>query len=103
MNYGIIFSAWDWIFGTAQMPSEPPAKLGFVGVETFPDNFFTQEIWPLERLWPGMHSKVVWSVIGILVMAAAWYLHEPRGLRPETPMLGEVAAASQPTGVFPPS
>jgi len=103
VNYGIIFSTWDWIFGTAKMPADPPAHLGFVGVETYPDNFFTQEIWPLERLWPGMHNKVVWSVIGALVMAAAWYLHEPRAARPETPMLGEVAAASQPTGVLPPS
>jgi len=103
VNFGIIFSSWDWIFGTAKMPADPPPHLGFAGVETFPDNFFSQEIWPLERLWPGLHSKVVWSVIGALVMAGAWYLHEPRGARPETPMLGETAAASQPTGVFPPS
>ena len=103
VNYGIIFSTWDWIFGTAKMPADPPAHLGFAGVETFPDNFFTQEIWPLERLWPSLHSKVAWSVIGALVMAAAWYLHEPRAARPETPMLGESAAASQPTGVLPPS
>ena len=103
VNFGIIFSSWDWIFGTAKMPADPPPHLGFAGVETFPDNFFSQEIWPLERLWPGLHSKVAWSVIGALVMAGAWYLHEPRGARPETPMLGETAAASQPTGVFPPS
>jgi 3-mercaptopyruvate sulfurtransferase SseA/sterol desaturase/sphingolipid hydroxylase (fatty acid hydroxylase superfamily) len=103
VNFGIIFSSWDWIFGTAKMPDEPPPQLGFAGVETFPDNFFSQEIWPLERLWPSLHSKVAWSVIGALVMAGAWYLHEPRGARPETPMLGESAAASQPTGVFPPS
>ena len=103
VNYGIIFSTWDWIFGTAKMPADPPAHLGFTGVETFPDNFFSQEIWPLERLWPSLHSKVAWSVIGALVMAAAWYLHEPHTTRPETPMLGEAAAASQPTGVFPPT
>jgi sterol desaturase/sphingolipid hydroxylase (fatty acid hydroxylase superfamily) len=103
VNFGIIFSSWDWIFGTAKMPADPPPHLGFAGVETFPDNFFSQEIWPLERLWPGLHSKVAWSVIGALVMAGAWYLHEPRGAHPETPMLGENAAASQPTGVFPPS
>jgi hypothetical protein len=62
------------------MPPDPPAHLGFAGVETYPDNFFTQEIWPLERLLPGLKSKVVWSVIGALVLAAAWYLHEPRGV-----------------------
>ena len=102
VNFGIIFSSWDWIFGTAKMPPEPPAHLGFDGVETFPDNFFSQEIWPLQRVLPRVHSSVVWSVIGALVMAVAWYLHEPHGVRPETPMLGEVAAASQPSGVFPP-
>jgi len=101
VNFGIIFSCWDWIFGTAKMPPDPPAHLGFKGVETFPDNFFSQEIWPLQRLAPGVHSTLVWSVIGALVMAAAWYLREPHKLRPETPMLGEVAAASQPTGAFP--
>jgi len=101
VNFGIIFSCWDWIFGTAKMPPDPPAHLGFNGVESFPDSFFSQEIWPLQRLAPGLHSTVVWSVIGALVMAGAWYLREPHTLRPETPMLGEVAAASQPTGVFP--
>ena len=101
VNYGIIFSTWDWIFGTAKMPADPPAHLGFDGVETFPDNFFSQEIWPLQRLAPRLHSAVVWSVIGALVMAAAWYLREPHASRPETPMLGEVAAVSQPSGVLP--
>jgi 3-mercaptopyruvate sulfurtransferase SseA/sterol desaturase/sphingolipid hydroxylase (fatty acid hydroxylase superfamily) len=103
VNFGIIFSSWDWIFGTAKMPPDPPAHLGFAGVETFPNNFFSQEIWPLEKLFPRVHGTVIWSVIGALVMALAWYLHEPRGTHPETPMLGEVAAASQPSGVFPAS
>ena len=103
VNFGIIFSTWDWIFGTAKMPPDPTPRLGFAGVETFPDNFFGQEIWPLQRFFPRVHSAVAWSVVGALVMAAAWYLREPHGARPETPMLGEVAAASQPTGVFPPS
>lgn len=80
VNYGIIFSAWDWIFGTAKMPPEPPPRLGFHGVETYPDNFFSQEIWPLQRLWPRLHSKLAWSVIGLLVMAGVWYLHEPHQL-----------------------
>ena len=103
VNFGIIFSCWDWIFGTAKMPPDPPAHIGFAGVETFPDNFFGQEIWPLQKLVPGVRSVVVWSVIGALVLGAAWYLSKPRARGPETPMLGEVAAASQPTGVFPPA
>ena len=101
VNFGIIFSCWDWIFGTAKMPKDPPAQIGFAGVETFPDNFFSQEIWPHQKFFPGVKSVVVWSILGALVMAAAWYLREPRGLGPETPMLGEPAAASQPSGVFP--
>ena len=101
VNFGIIFSCWDWIFGTAKMPKDPPAHIGFSGVETFPDNFFSQEIWPLQKLFPGVKSVAVWTVLGAAVMAVAWYLSEPRGRDPETPMLGEVAAASQPMGVFP--
>ena len=59
VNYGIIFSCWDWIFGTAKMPADPPAHLGFDGVETFPDNFFSQEIWPIPKLLPRIHSTAV--------------------------------------------
>jgi 3-mercaptopyruvate sulfurtransferase SseA/sterol desaturase/sphingolipid hydroxylase (fatty acid hydroxylase superfamily) len=102
VNFGIIFSCWDWIFGTAKMPADPPPHIGFSGVETFPENFFSQEIWPLQKLAPRVHSAVFWTILGALVMAAAWYLSKPRSAGPETPMLGEVAAASQPTGVFPP-
>jgi 3-mercaptopyruvate sulfurtransferase SseA/sterol desaturase/sphingolipid hydroxylase (fatty acid hydroxylase superfamily) len=102
VNFGIIFSCWDWIFGTAKMPPDPPAHLGFAGVETFPDNFFSQEIWPLQKIAPGVKSVAFWTIVGALVMAAAWYLSKPRSSGPETPMLGEAAAASQPTGVFPP-
>jgi 3-mercaptopyruvate sulfurtransferase SseA/sterol desaturase/sphingolipid hydroxylase (fatty acid hydroxylase superfamily) len=101
VNFGIIFSCWDWIFGTAKMPEDPPAHIGFRGVETFPDNFFSQEVWPLQKFFPRVTSMAAWTVIGVLVMAGAWYLSKPRGSAPATPMLGEVAAASQPMGVFP--
>jgi 3-mercaptopyruvate sulfurtransferase SseA/sterol desaturase/sphingolipid hydroxylase (fatty acid hydroxylase superfamily) len=103
VNFGIIFSCWDWIFGTAKMPADPPAHIGFRGVETFPDNFFSQEVWPIQKLAPGVKSVVFWSMVGAAVMATAWYLSKPRSEGPETPMLGEPAAASQPSGVFPPS
>src|SRR5205085_574315 len=46
-NFGIIFSVWDFVFRTAHVPDHPPRKLGFPGVEEFPTNFFTQEIWPI--------------------------------------------------------
>ena len=76
VNFGIIFSCWDWIFGTAKMPADPPAHIGFRGVETFPDNFFSQEIWPLQKLAPRVHSRVFWSFAGAVVMAVAWYLSQ---------------------------
>ncbi len=46
-NFGIIFSCWDFIFGTAHVPAEPPRALGFPGVESFPRNVVEQELWPL--------------------------------------------------------
>ena len=60
------------------MPDDPPARIGFAGVETFPDNFFSQEIWPLQRVFPKVSSAVVWSVLGALALGAAWYLSQPR-------------------------
>ncbi len=50
-NFGIIFSAWDWLFGTAHLPDAPPARLGFPGDEQLPRGFFGQELWPLPVLW----------------------------------------------------
>jgi sterol desaturase/sphingolipid hydroxylase (fatty acid hydroxylase superfamily) len=43
MNYGLSLSVWDWIFGTAYIPSEGrDLPLGFPGVERFPGGFFGQ-------------------------------------------------------------
>jgi sterol desaturase/sphingolipid hydroxylase (fatty acid hydroxylase superfamily) len=50
-NFGIIFSAWDWIFGTAKMERDPPQRIGFEGVARFPRFFITQNIWPISRLF----------------------------------------------------
>lgn len=50
VNFGIIFSVWDWIFGTAYLPESSPARLGFDGVERFPRGFLAQEGWP----WVGV-------------------------------------------------
>ncbi len=103
VNFGIIFSCWDWIFGTAKMPDDPPEHIGFQGVEAFPENFFAQEIWPLQKFVPRIHSKVGWSLAGLVLMAVAWYLHEPHAQIAHTPMLGEPAAASQPASALPAS
>lgn len=48
-NFGIIFSAWDWIFGTAHLPPDAPAHLGYEGLAELPPDFLGQEIWPLQR------------------------------------------------------
>ena len=51
-NFAIIFSVWDWAFGTAYMPAHPPKKIGFEGVEAFPHTFFGQTMWPLSDHLP---------------------------------------------------
>ncbi len=48
-NFGIILSAWDYLFGTARVPGAAPRRLGFPGVEQFPRTFFGHELWPLSR------------------------------------------------------
>ena len=45
INFGISLALWDYIFGTAHIPYDGrDIKLGFPGVETFPDTFGTQVI-----------------------------------------------------------
>lgn len=92
VNFGIIFSFWDILFGTAKFSDAPPAKLGFDGVETFPRDFFSQMAWPL-RL-PGASGHVATGVVGAGLLLGGWALQRPQ--QPATPMLGETAASSQP-------
>lgn len=106
VNFGIIFSIWDWIFGTGKMPADPPKRLGFEGVEDFPKTFFAHEIWPLQKLIPPLRRHhVAAGLVGAAVLAAAWWLKDPASGamgNVQTPMLGEPAASSQPTGTAPP-
>jgi sterol desaturase/sphingolipid hydroxylase (fatty acid hydroxylase superfamily) len=47
-NFAIIFSLWDWLFGTAYRPVEDqPDRLGFVGMERYPDSLPARLIYPL--------------------------------------------------------
>jgi sterol desaturase/sphingolipid hydroxylase (fatty acid hydroxylase superfamily) len=48
-NFGIIFSCWDYLFGTAHVSARPPRAIGFTGVEEVPRDFFGREGWPLGR------------------------------------------------------
>jgi 3-mercaptopyruvate sulfurtransferase SseA/sterol desaturase/sphingolipid hydroxylase (fatty acid hydroxylase superfamily) len=93
-NYGIIFSVWDWLFGTATMPDHPPARLGFAGAESMPDDFLGQQGWPLVR--PLARQRWVSSALGAALLAGAWQLGHLGSARTRTPMFGERAAASQP-------
>lgn len=96
-NFGIIFSAWDWIFGTAHLPDHPPRRIGYVGVEQMPRDFFAQEAWQLSRWVPALRrTPALVSLAGVGVLATGWVLHQPRTV--PTPLLGEQAAASQPAG-----
>jgi 3-mercaptopyruvate sulfurtransferase SseA/sterol desaturase/sphingolipid hydroxylase (fatty acid hydroxylase superfamily) len=84
VNFGIIFSAWDWIFGTAKMPAHPPARLGFAGVERFPRSFLAQAAWPV--------SGRVAPVAGAALIGFGYWLSLPPSA-PEASFGGEAATA----------
>ncbi|CAA6804659.1 MAG: Unknown protein, partial [uncultured Aureispira sp.] len=43
VNFGITLSCWDYIFGTSHVPnSGRDIRLGFPGIEEFPENFGSQ-------------------------------------------------------------
>jgi sterol desaturase/sphingolipid hydroxylase (fatty acid hydroxylase superfamily) len=49
-NFGIVFSAWDYLFGTAYWPRErSPERLGYPGMEEMPATLAGQALWPLTR------------------------------------------------------
>ncbi len=50
VNYGLTLSVWDWLFGTAYMPtSGRDIPLGFDDVEHYPHGFLRQMIAPFRR------------------------------------------------------
>ena len=43
INFGISLALWDYVFGTARMPHDGrDIKLGFEGIEQFPQDFVAQ-------------------------------------------------------------
>lgn len=49
-NFGIIFSLWDFLLGTAYFPPQgQPARLGFAGMEQFPKGLLPRLIYPFWR------------------------------------------------------
>ena len=50
-NFGIVFSLWDFLFGTAYWPRDrSPATLGYPGIEEMPQSLVGQELWPAPKL-----------------------------------------------------
>lgn len=49
VNFAITLSVWDWLFGTAHSPAEPPAEIGITGEPRFPKSFAGQLVWPLVK------------------------------------------------------
>lgn len=53
-NFAINLALWDWLFGTAFLPSpdekRAPARLGFTDIERFPRALPLQMLWPLSGL-----------------------------------------------------
>ncbi|MDF1660165.1 MAG: sterol desaturase family protein [Planctomycetota bacterium] len=76
-NFGIIFSSWDWIFGTAYMPGFPPKKIGFPGVQDFPKNFFAAEAWPLGQFGSKRTRFVASTAFGVVLLILGWLFHFP--------------------------
>jgi len=58
-NFGVVFSFWDWLFGTAHMPADPlqPEQLGFQGQERLPENLWWRLFLPfLDSRPPAGHD-----------------------------------------------
>ncbi|MDX1270281.1 sterol desaturase family protein [Bizionia paragorgiae] len=50
VNFGITLSLWDYIFKTNYIPYDGrDIELGFEGDETFPEDFISQELYPLKK------------------------------------------------------
>jgi len=50
-NFGVIFSVWDWLFGTAYWPQdeERPERLGFQDMGTYPESLIGRFVYPFWR------------------------------------------------------
>jgi len=49
-NFGVVFSVWDFLFGTAHWPRErSPARLGYPGDGEMPEGLLGELAWPITR------------------------------------------------------
>ena len=59
VNFGITLSLWDYLFGTAYIPSDGrDIKLGFPGVEEFPKGFIAQNLHGLKKQKNQSYDKI---------------------------------------------
>jgi hypothetical protein len=58
----VVFSIWDWIFKTMYYPSsaqqDAPEKLGFHGLNKFPDSLITRLLYPFTSLGKAAKSRL---------------------------------------------
>lgn len=47
-NFGMVFSVWDWLFGTAHFPDRDPESLGIGGEDVSPRSWFQQLLAPFK-------------------------------------------------------
>jgi sterol desaturase/sphingolipid hydroxylase (fatty acid hydroxylase superfamily) len=55
-NFGMVFSFWDDLGGSADRVSHRPAALGLPGPR-LPESFFRQLVWPFLALWRGARER----------------------------------------------
>ena len=58
-NFAIVFSMWDWIFGTIYYPADRfmPERLGFENMNGYPNGLIHRFIYPLNKLLTTKEKK----------------------------------------------
>jgi sterol desaturase/sphingolipid hydroxylase (fatty acid hydroxylase superfamily) len=57
-NFGIVFSLWDHVFGTAYWPRErSPERLGYPGMAEMPGTLIGEILWPLTSRGDGARTQ----------------------------------------------
>ena len=79
VNFGVVFSCWDYLFGTARVPHDPPEAIGFDGVERLPKHFLGHALWPLgawrqsgAARWAAAFMLFTLATASALVVAGGW-------------------------------
>lgn len=90
VNFGIIFSCWDYLFGTAKVPARPPAHIGYAGVDRMPQSFFWHALYPFVSNETSRTTRQAVVIVLVLFGGLSTLAAAPRLMR---------QAASQPAVV----